>query len=60
MSDVTQLGKYQPYPEYKNSGINHIGLIPKDWCTSRIGFVTQCLDSKREPLNAEQRGEIQG
>ena len=31
MSTVNQLGKYQPYPENKDSGVEWVGGIPKHW-----------------------------
>ena len=31
MSNVNQLGKYQPYPENKDSGVEWVGGIPKHW-----------------------------
>lgn len=33
MSAVNQLGKYQPYPEYRDSKINWLGRIPNHWAT---------------------------
>ncbi|NVK01350.1 MAG: restriction endonuclease subunit S [Oceanospirillaceae bacterium] len=49
-----------PYPEYKDSTVLWAGKIPKHWSDSRIKFVSTCLDGKRIPLNAEQRGEMPG
>jgi type I restriction enzyme S subunit len=31
-------GKYQAYPDYRKSGIDWIGDIPKNWSTSYLGF----------------------
>lgn len=31
MSNVNQLGKYQPYPDYKDSGVEWLGAIPTHW-----------------------------
>ena len=31
MSTANPLGKYQPYPEYKDSGVEWLGYIPKHW-----------------------------
>ena len=33
-------GKYQAYPEYKNSGVNLIGDIPDHWRAVRLKYVT--------------------
>ena len=52
--------KYQAYPEYKDSGVEWLGKIPKHWGLTRIKFITQCLDGIRIPLNAQERGDMQG
>ena len=57
---VALSGKYQAYPEYKNSGVEWLGDIPKHWELTRIKYITQCLDGARIPLNAQERGEMQG
>ena len=31
MSTMNQLGKYQPYPEYKDSGVEWLGEVPTHW-----------------------------
>ena len=31
------MGKYQAYPEYKDSGVEWIGQIPLDWDTAKFG-----------------------
>jgi type I restriction enzyme S subunit len=54
------MSRYKPYPEYKESGVNSLGMIPTHWSTSKLKFVTTCLDGKRVPLNASERGEMQG
>ena len=36
MSNVNQLGKYQPYPDYKDSGVEWLGEVPVDWDLIRI------------------------
>jgi len=52
--------KYRAYPEYKDSGVEWIGDIPKHWILTRIKFITKCLDGARVPLNSVERGEMQG
>jgi type I restriction enzyme S subunit len=32
-------GKYQAYPEYKDSGVEWLGSLPEDWCVSRIKWL---------------------
>ena len=54
------MGKYQSYLEYKNSGVDWIGDIPRHWKLTRIKFITECLDGARIPLNAQERGDMQG
>ncbi|MFK5952467.1 MAG: hypothetical protein QM498_05355, partial [Desulfobacterium sp.] len=31
--------KYQPYPEYKNSGVECFGVIPKHWIASKLKYL---------------------
>lgn len=31
MSTMNQLGKYQPYPDYKDSGVEWLGEVPTHW-----------------------------
>jgi type I restriction enzyme S subunit len=52
--------KYQAYEEYKDSGVEWIGGIPSHWKLTRIKFIAECLDGARIPLNAQERGEMQG
>ena len=35
------MGKYQPYPEYKDSGISWLGHIPIEWELRRAKFIFQ-------------------
>ncbi|MDI9767192.1 restriction endonuclease subunit S [Pantoea dispersa] len=39
MEQVTVLGKYQPYPEYKDSGIEWVGDIPANWNVSKLRYM---------------------
>ena len=45
MSSVNQLDKYQPYPEYKDSGVEWLGDIPKHWnsfpCRSGVNHLVK-------------------
>ena len=45
----------QRYFEYKDSGIEWIGETPRLWETTKIKYLTENLDGKRIPLNAEAR-----
>lgn len=40
MSTVIQLGKYQPYPEYKESGDEWLGKVPAQWSVTKLKHVT--------------------
>ena len=31
------MSRYKPYPEYRESGTDWLGLIPKSWCVYAIG-----------------------
>jgi len=48
------------YPAYRDSGIEWIGEIPEHWSVKSLKRLAVCLDGKRIPLNAEQRGTMQG
>jgi len=50
----------QPYPEYKDSGVEWLGEVPAHWEVRRLRFLVECLDGQRIPLNSSQRGEMQG
>lgn len=39
MSAANQLGKYQPYPEYKDSGVEWLGEIPPHWKISKLRYM---------------------
>ena len=53
-------GRYRAYPEYMDTGVNSLGSIPSHWHVTKVKFITRCLDGSRIPLNAEQRGSMQG
>ena len=38
MSAENQRGKYQPYPDYKDSGVEWLGGIPAHWCSTTIKY----------------------
>ncbi|MDC9530533.1 restriction endonuclease subunit S [Pseudoalteromonas sp. Angola-7] len=53
-------GRYKAYPEYKLSNNFELGYIPSHWGTSKVRYVSYCLDGRRIPLNGTERGEMQG
>ena len=44
----------------KDSGVEWLGEIPAHWEVTKLAWITECLDGQRIPLNAEQRGGMQG
>jgi type I restriction enzyme S subunit len=44
----------------KDSGIEWLGEIPAHWEVRRLSWLIECLDGRRIPLNAEERGRMQG
>ena len=44
-----------PYPEYKDSGVEWIGEIPVGWKCIKIKYLTENYDANRIPLSAEER-----
>ena len=52
--------RFRPYPAYRDSGVAWLAEIPKHWRVKRLSWLTKCLDGKRVPLNAEERGRMQG
>ncbi len=49
-----------PNVPMKDSGVEWLGEIPAHWEMKRLSWLTKCLDGKRIPLNAEERGRMQG
>jgi len=52
--------RFRPYSEYRESGIDWLGEIPTHWEVKKLSWLTTCLDGRRIPLNAEERGRMQG
>lgn len=42
-------GKYQPYPEYKESGVEWIKLMPESWTTVRLDGITKYIRDTKAP-----------
>ena len=49
-----------PNVAMEDSQIEWLGQIPKHWQVKKLSWLTKCLDGKRVPLNAEERGRMQG
>ena len=48
----------QPYPAYKDSGVEWLGEVPEHWALSRVKGEFQCLNRKRVPLSSVERGKM--
>ena len=48
----------QPYPAYKDSGVEWLGEVPKHWTLSRVKGEFQCLNRNRVPLSSLERGKM--
>ncbi len=57
MSTANPLGKYQPYPEYKDSGVEWLGKFPVGWEVKRLKYlaplVTNKASSRTNPIGLE-------
>jgi len=49
-----------PTVPMRHSGVEWMGSIPDHWTVTPLRYLVQCLDGKRVPLNAEERGKMQG
>ena len=49
-----------PTVPMKDSGVEWLGEIPAHWEVKKLAWLTECLDGRRVPLNAEERGRMQG
>ncbi len=48
----------QPYPSYKDSGAEWLGVVPGHWEISRVKAEFHCLNHRRLPLSGTRRGEM--
>ena len=48
----------QPYPAYKDSGVEWLGKVPEHWELSRVKTEFHCLNRHRVPLSGTQRGAM--
>lgn len=51
------VAKYQPYPEYKNSGVEWLGLVPRDWTLRRLKFLCDVRTGDKDTVNREHSGK---
>jgi len=45
---------------FKPSSVEWLGYVPEHWDVGHLRYLTVCLDGRRVPLNATQRGAKQG
>ena len=48
------------YSKYRDLGVQWLGEMPAHWEVRKLSWLTKCLDGRRVPLNAEERGRMQG
>ena len=46
------------YDSYKDSGVEWLGDIPREWRISKVKYEFENLDDLRIPLSSEERGKI--
>jgi len=56
-------GKYQAYPDYKDSGVEWLGEIPEHWCIKRLGYFfkerrDKVSDIDYPPLSVTMKGIV--
>jgi len=56
MSTMNQLGKYQPYPEYKDSGVEWLGDVPNNWT---VGSFRHAVDDIKNGSTETQVDEAE-
>ncbi|TND60500.1 type I restriction endonuclease subunit S [Aeromonas dhakensis] len=51
------MGKYRPYPEYKDSGVTWLGHIPAQWSLKKLKYLCSIQTGNKDTVNAEDDGE---
>jgi len=49
-----------PNVRLKPSGVEWLGDVPEHWEVAHLRYLVRCLDGQRVPLNAVERGAMQG
>ena len=49
-----------PNVRLKPSGVEWLGDVPEHWEVAHLRYLVRCLDGRRVPLNAIERGAMQG
>ncbi|EKH9208462.1 restriction endonuclease subunit S [Vibrio parahaemolyticus] len=50
-------GRYKAYPEYKESGVEWLGAIPKCWIVKKLKYLCQVQTGSRDTVNAVDNGK---
>ena len=50
-------GKYQAYPEYKDSGVKWLGMVPKEWSILKLKYLCKIETGSKDTVNAVDDGE---
>ena len=48
---ASSIGKWKPYPAYKDSGVEWLGEIPEHWEVMRLKFTCEINPSKSDTLH---------
>ena len=49
-------GKYQPYPDYKDSDVEWLGEVPSDWVLQRLKFLCHITTGDKDTVEREEEG----
>lgn len=50
-------GKYQSYPDYKDSGVEWLGKVPREWILRRLKFLCEVSTGDRDTVHKEESGQ---
>lgn len=50
------MAKYQKYAEYKDSGVEWLGKIPRDWSILKLKFAVELISEKSQEVNQKYVG----
>lgn len=57
--ETAQAAGLEPYPKFKNSGIEWLGEVPEHWDIITVGLQFRNLDHRRIPVSGEDRATIE-
>jgi len=50
-------GRYQAYPEYKDSGVEWLGEVPESWTVKRLKHISKIQTGSKDTVNAISEGK---